>query len=169
MRGMNKTWLTWTVSLLSLLILGAPAFAGEKEKFQQRVRAQIEAEKKGELVFIRSDRLYQAYQRNEVAADGKYRDKWIEVESWVQGVSRDVDGNPYVSLVTDQYGIGEVQARLFPVQLGAMRSKGDFDVISAEKLASQLHKGQHVKVSGRGAGSAFGLPRLDSCVILFVD
>lgn len=166
---MGKKRLTWLALLLVLLLGAASALAGDKEQLEKHIDAMVEAAKSGRMVLIRSDRLYQEYQRNEVAADKKYRGKWLEVEAWVQGISRDMHGNPYVSLLTDQYGIGEVQARLFPVQVGAIRGKGDYDVISAEDMAASLRKGQHIKVDGLGAGSVMGLPRMDSCVILPAD
>lgn len=80
--------------------------------------------------------LYTAYDENGVAADEKYKDKWISVTGTVEGIDKDLMDDIYVSLKGDDF-IGVVQCMF-----------GDEHV---EQTAS-LKKGQTVTIVGKCSG-----------------
>jgi len=89
--------------------------------------------------------LADAYQRNEVAADQRYRDQPVMVSGMVAEIGRGLAGGAYLILTG---------------QGGAVRC--EFPGKSEGQVAA-LAKGQSVTVQGTGAGLSMGMPRLKEC------
>jgi hypothetical protein len=56
------------------------------------------AQDTGSAIVITADALHAEYKANEVAADGKYKDKTLEVSGTVQEIGKDALGAQYVNL-----------------------------------------------------------------------
>ncbi len=89
--------------------------------------------------------LADAYQRNEVAADQRYRDQPVMVSGVVAEIGRGLAGGAYL-ILTGQGGVVRCE---FPGK--------------NEQQVAALAKGQSVTVKGTGAGLSMGVPRLKEC------
>lgn len=184
---MKKT--KWTLKhyvLFGIIMLGLLAFLGRnagnkaggtasaaaskedmlKERLSKRYERQISENGGDKILVARASQLYGEYQANEVAADAKYKDRWIRVEGRVDSVSKDLSGDPYVTLAVDQYGIGHVRAELFDVQIKDIVGDRDFTVTTALDKAAQLKKGQFVAVEGKGEGTMVSIPSVKECLLM---
>lgn len=151
--------------LFSLLGFAPCAHADDASRLQQRIKAQLAEENKGNMIFVSAGELAQAYQDNEIAADQTYKGKWVEVDGVILSVSK-TWGKITVSLAADEYGINRVQARLFPQQIGEVHADKTITAVSDEELAATLRKGQTIKVDGRCTGATMGFPHLKDCVLM---
>lgn len=160
-------WLGFMLAALVLVGCGEAPTSGPSgvERLEKRLARQFEAAG-DEIVPCTAVQLYQDYDANEVAADGKYKDKWISLEGRVASVAKDVTGDPYVAFVADGYGVAQVHAQLFDVQVTAIRGPKDFDICSATEKAAVLTKGQSVTVECLAQGAVLGIPRLEQCLVV---
>lgn len=101
-----------------------------------------------EAIKINAKALYEAYQKNEIAADEQYKNKRLEVSGVVYSIGKDLLGSEYVALKTNDFIMG-IQCMLED---------------SAVQKAAGLNKGQAVVVVGTGAGK-MGNVLLRDCVI----
>lgn len=165
MRGKLKTG-ALLVAIAVLFVAALPALAGQAEdraKFQARVDRQMKAG--GDIEARTATQLYTEYNANEVAADAKYKGKWVQVRGLVFSVAKDIAGKPYIAFAADSYGVGQVHAALFDVQLKDMTGK-EFTVCTALEKAGAVKRGQKLMVECQGKGSIMGIPRLEQCLIL---
>jgi hypothetical protein len=95
---------------------------------------------------ISASDLYASYHANEVAADGKYKGRILEVRGIVTTIGKDVLDNPYVSLAGSDNEFESVNAY--------------FGKDKADELA-KLSKGESISVTCRGNGMSIGSPVLD--------
>ncbi|MBU1001854.1 MAG: hypothetical protein KKE73_04960, partial [Proteobacteria bacterium] len=73
---------------------------------------------------------------------------------------------PVLVFAADQYGVAQVHADLFDVQiLEQLIEQKDFTTCTALEKAGALAAGQRVMVEGLGAGSVLGMPMLKECLI----
>lgn len=93
--------------------------------------------------------IFNAYNRNEMAADQEYVGRKIRVAGIVSDISSTYDNTAQVSLETDN--------RFMSVLTSGDRN---FDA-----KAAQLYKGQSIRMTCIGAGEVMGMPVLDNCVI----
>lgn len=135
----------------------------DMERFRKRVEKQMAA---GDVVATSAARMYSDYNSNEVAADAKYKGKWVQVKGRVGSVAKDLTGDPYLVLPADEYGVAQARADLFPVQIKEFRGKNDFTVCTALEKAGALKSGQAVTVECLGRGTVIGMPQLEQCVIV---
>ncbi|MGB1283350.1 MAG: OB-fold protein, partial [Polaribacter sp.] len=84
--------------------------------------------------------LFNAYESNEVAADGKYLDKRIAVTGKISDIGKDVLGNPYVSLYVD-----------YMKTVNCYFSEDEIQEIS------QLKKGQKIYIEGICKGKTLNI------------
>lgn len=93
--------------------------------------------------------MFNAYNRNEMAADQEYRGRKIRVTGIVSSISSTYDNTAQVSLETEN-------------QFMSVKTSGDrkFDA-----KAARLYKGQSIRMTCIGAGEVMGMPVLDNCVI----
>lgn len=93
--------------------------------------------------------IFNAYSRNEIAADQEYRGRKIRVAGIVSRISSTYDNTAQVSLETDN-------------QFMSVNTSGDR---SFDAKAAHLNKGQNIRMTCIGAGEVIGMPVLDNCVI----
>jgi tRNA_anti-like len=97
---------------------------------------------------VQGERLFLDYQRNEVAADLKYRGRRLLVTGMVTSVNKDFTDKVYLMLGTSNMFMG-VHASLEP---------------SAVARAGELSKGEEVTVLCRGGMMIVDSPMLDDCI-----
>ena len=93
--------------------------------------------------------MFNAYNRNEMAADQEYTGRRIRVAGIVSDISSTYDNTAQVSLETDN-------------QFMSVKTSGDREF---DAKAAQLYKGQSIRMTCIGAGEVMGMPVLDNCVI----
>lgn len=99
---------------------------------------------------VTAQRLFSDYRANEVAADAKYKDKWLAVTGQVDSVKKDILDNVFVSLRT-QNRFMSAHAQMAKSNLGQV---------------AQLKRGQEVMLLCAGGGLLLGSPVLDKCRIV---
>jgi hypothetical protein len=97
---------------------------------------------------VQAERLFLDYQRNEVAADQKYRGRRLLVTGMVTSVNKDFTEKVYLMLGTSNMFMG-VHAILEPSEV---------------PRAGELSKGEEVTVLCTGGMMIVGSPMLDDCV-----
>jgi len=96
---------------------------------------------------VSAERLFEAYQRNEIAADSVYKGKTLEVTGTVTSINKDIADSPYLMLATSNEFMG-VHADLQGNQMSA---------------AATLTPGSVVTVVCQGEGMILGSPMLKDC------
>lgn len=96
---------------------------------------------KGSSIKITARELYAKYEANTIQADELYKDKLLEVFGVVESIGKDILGNPYVTLKTDN-AIGSVQCMLAD---------------SEKSKASELSKGQSIVIEGKNSGKLMNI------------
>jgi hypothetical protein len=92
--------------------------------------------------------LYAAYDANELAADARFKGRWLRVSGTVENIGKDILGDPYVTL-----DAGQVFARVqcqFPKE--------------REVLLTVLRKGMKVSITCEGAGKLMNV-LLKDCIL----
>jgi hypothetical protein len=97
---------------------------------------------------VQAERLFLDYQKNEVAADQKYRGRRLLVTGMVTSVNEDFTDKVYLTLGTSNMFMG-VHAGLEPSEVGR---------------AGELSKGEEVTVLCSGGMMVVDSPMLDDCV-----
>lgn len=147
---------------------GAPAKAPDKNtaKLRKRLEKQLaEAKEGGVHASATAVQIYDQYNANEVAADAKYRDKWVQVTGKLQSVAKDITDDPYLVLAADSYGIAQVHAALYDVQIKGVVDNS-YEACTVVEKAATLKSGQKITVECLGKGSVIGMPRLEQCIII---
>ena len=85
---------------------------------------------------VTAPQLYASYAKNEISADNDYHDKYLEVLGVVDMVGKNIVGDPYVTLATNDM-VGRVQCMI-----------ADDDVAKA----SQVRRGQQITFIGKCNG-----------------
>ncbi|MDR2405571.1 MAG: OB-fold putative lipoprotein [Deltaproteobacteria bacterium] len=93
--------------------------------------------------------LYDVYNKNQLAGDQKYKGKAILITGKIQSIMADFDGNPVVTLETNNM-LGIV---------GCHFSGGQ------EKDLVKLAKGENISLAGTGGGVMMGDPELEDCYL----
>lgn len=97
-------------------------------------------------VEVSTSTLFQDYQDNEIAADGKYKGKALLVSGTVDSISSDFMDKPVVQLSAKPFGF--VQASDLP-----------------KDVAAGMKKGQQVTLACTGNGEVIGFPALSGCTV----
>lgn len=148
-------------------------FAGfDSEKLAKRMWREMEESRKDGSMDKNKDipqysaaSIYRDYENNEVAADGKYRDKWFLVSGKVSEIAKDFRDKPYLTFAMDSYGIASVRADLFEEQIcGVVKGKG-VTSCSAIDRAAKLKNGQKIDIECKGGGMMMKTPMLKECLI----
>lgn len=103
-------------------------------------------------VQVSADDLWRAYQANEVAADGQYKDRRLLVTGVVDSITKDFTEAVIVSLRAPNQ---------FMPSMAYLSSSG-------AGVAGQLRKGQGVRVLCTGGGMLLGRPVLRECTVTAV-
>lgn len=109
--------------------------------------------------------LYKDYDKNEVAADSKYKGRSIMVTGIVSSVSTDFGDNIYITLSIPRQ-IAEVRADLASVQPKDFLGNDEFTPQSVTDAVLSVTKGQVITLLGIGKGRLIGYPRLEQCVVI---
>lgn len=134
--------------ITTLLIAGAVlSFASTTDKEKKKKAKEVASASTD--VRISAPQLAAEYKANEVAADGKYKGKIIEVSGVVDSVGKDVLDQPYVSLSGGRGNFMGVQCYFGKHNLSEL---------------SGLKKGQSVTLKCKGAGKTIS-PSLKFCSV----
>lgn len=98
---------------------------------------------------VTAQQLFADYHSNEVAADAKYKEKWLAVTGRVDGITKDFLDNAIVTLRT---------------QNKFMSARAQMDQSGLGQVA-QLKRGQEAVLLCVGGGLLLGSPVLDRCRI----
>ncbi|MBK6290135.1 MAG: hypothetical protein IPF59_00050 [Ignavibacteria bacterium] len=148
-----KKWWVWLI--VGVVVIGIASQSGKKDSATGEATAQIStsgssstaSEKPREVAAIKvsAKEYYEAYDGNEVAADGKFKDKIIEISGEVESVEKTL-GTVYVALKgADMFG----QVRC---------------ALEDESGAASISKGSVVTLVGTGDGK-MGFPNVTDCKI----
>lgn len=145
------------LGLIALAVLGS-IFGEDKPKGSDRPSAAVgavtpsadtkPAPQKVAAIKISASQLFNEYQANEVAADQRYKGKWLLVSGTVQSIDKNAFNNIVVRLRTSNEF------------MGAMAHLDD----AHEGLAASLNKGQKIQLECKGGGIVIGSPVLKECV-----
>lgn len=136
-----KKWWVWLI--VGVVVIGIASQSGKKDSASGDATAQSstsssgsdasEKPKEASSIKVSAKEYYEAYDGNEVAADGKYKDKLIEITGEVESVEKTL-GTVYVALKgADMFG----QVRC---------------ALEDESGASSISKGSVVTLVGTGDG-----------------
>lgn len=95
---------------------------------------------------VSANTLFQDYQDNEIAADGKYKGKSLLVSGTIDSIASDFSDKPVVQLSAG--GFGQVHASDLPLD-----------------VAAGLKKGQKIQLACTGAGEMISFPMLSGCTL----
>ncbi len=99
---------------------------------------------------ITAPQLFADYHANEVAADEKYKGKWLAVTGQVDSVGKDILDNIFISLRT---------------QNRFMSARAQMEQSDSDQVA-RLKRGQKVMLLCSGSGLLLGSPLLDKCRVV---
>lgn len=124
------------VLLFSAILLFAMLFSDDTEESKEPVAR------------ISAPSLYAAYAKNEIEADNKYKDKYLEVNGYVDIIGKNIVGSPYIALLTNDL-VGRVQCMI-----------ADQDIAKA----ATIKRGQSVSLVGKCNGKELINVVLYECV-----
>lgn len=105
------------------------------------------------FINISAPALYNEYETNEVAANLKYKDKWLCVTGTISDIGQAVMDEPYITLSSErEYGLFGVNC-YFP------------GTSSSQTLVASFYKGQRLTVYGRCSGTILGSIIISDCQI----
>ncbi len=134
----------WSVLILIAVLLLAGCGTSESPSATSASPASLPIQ-------ITSKQLYQDYKDNEIAADAKYEDKWVQVTGIIDTIGKDILSQPYVVLTDgSQYAIWGIQC-MFSTQ--------------DEHMLIELSKGQTVTIEGKCDGYLFNVLLRDSSLV----
>lgn len=106
-------------------------------------------EKQEPTIDTTAENIFNAYDRNEVAADQEYTGRNIRVKGVVTAINSTPDNTAQVLLATKN-------------QFMSVKAEGDAEF---DARAAALIKGREVVMTCKGAGEFMGSPRLEQCRI----
>ena len=105
-KPLYKKWWVWVIAVLVLAAIGTGS-----EKGENNVAANKSSTETITAISVSIGDLLSAYKGNEVGADQKYKDKYIQTSGLVSGIKKDILDNLYVTIGTGkQFEIPELQA-----------------------------------------------------------
>lgn len=140
----------WLGFVLLVMLAGpskAPKSAAPSQEAEQQVVAEPEPVRVS-AIKVTARELFQAYKANEIAADGQFKDKKLEISGAVESIESDFSDEPVVQLKAGEF-------------LENVHLKG-----LDKATAANLSKGQQIKAQCIGSGEAIGFPLLDECTLL---
>lgn len=137
----------------------------ETAAFLDKLNADIKA---GKLVSVSAVGLAKAYGSNEVAADAKYKGKYLWVSGTVDSVTKSLGGAIIVGLRSNNQFLpldAELDKSVGVVEgMEDTRSKVvKMSVVPPTEAATPLKKGQKIHLICKGAGTVMAAPQLKLC------
>jgi len=132
---MRHKILSGILGLFLIIILGSALGSGNDDRPTSSSPTAAETEEV-QAISITARQLYQEYSDNQIAADAKYEDQWLEITGTVESIGKDIVDDMYVSLETGNL-VGSVQCML---------EDSEFEE------AANLSEGQSVTVIGKNDG-----------------
>lgn len=133
-------------TVVGLVVVGLVVHAGDKPEDKANAGQGTSAPMVAP-VKVSAGALFDAYQDNEVAADGIYKGKPVEVAGKIASITTDIASRPVVGLATSN--------EFMPV------SARDVDAA----VAGKLRKGAAIKLACTGRGMVMGSPQLADCKV----
>lgn len=156
-KAIYKKWWFWLIIVVVVGIIAAnskndkvttgdvQSNQGSTGQSSSQGESKTEAPPVTPTIKVTAEQYFKDYEENEVAADGKYEDKKIEITGEISSIDK-VLGSISVHLKTDNL-IGTVSCGL-----------------EDEKVAATLKKGGTVTLIGTGAGKSL-FPEVKDCVV----
>jgi len=138
----------WILTCLLVFIL-LPAFINTVKNYKPSTPVNLDQVKEEEVIKLSASELYNAYKRNEIDADARYKDKILEISGVIANIGKDITDEPYVTFKTGELFSSDVQCML-----------ADSEV----SKASQLQKGQNITLRGKLSGKLMNI-FLRNCII----
>lgn len=136
------------VSLLAGAALsGAAQLDAAQRAAKEQAAETAQASPAADAIKITAHELLDAYAANEVAADGQYKGKTLEVTGKVVGIDSGMDDEPVVQLETSN-------------EFEHVHARG-----LSKDVAASLSKGTTITVVCTGGGEVIGTPMLDDCKV----
>lgn len=131
---------------------------------ERNERQMKETGNKGVDVECSAARYYQDYHANEVAADAKYKGKWVRVRGAVGHVAKSIGDTPYLMISADGYGVAQVHADLLKAQV-EIDSSGNATAREMSAIVGALRPGEKISLECLGGGMTMTIPTLHECLI----
>lgn len=150
----QKTWFWILIVFLILIIIGMMSGNDNQNTVSTgSLNTEKKEEVKEKVIEVDYEKLYQEYQDNAIAADGKYKGKVLQLKGKVDNINREIAGNPFVTFsVGGEYSFKDVRLTLKK---------------SEEEKVSKLTKGQTITVKGKCSGQLVtGTVSLYDCEII---
>jgi hypothetical protein len=148
-----------TSSLAADLQYDSPASQAAITKIAEGIRT-------GKLTQVTAAELVKAYRSNEIAADQKYKNRYLFVQGYIESVSKDISGEINVTLLGAEYTqlIARIDSKVRVVK-GVETRKGlasaqDMSVVDA---VTPLRRGMKVRLICIGDGAFMSIPQLRKC------
>ncbi|MDO5562202.1 MAG: zinc ribbon domain-containing protein [Synergistaceae bacterium] len=135
---MKKVFISIFVILICLMLFGMLLGDDEKSSKNNSPAKQEVSAPKENVIVVGVEKICEDYEKNEVAADQKYKGKLVQIVGRVDDIKKDIADNLYVTLKrTKQFQISQPQCF--------------FDDEHENRLAN-LQKGQKITLIGRVEG-----------------
>lgn len=141
------------IGFVGLMVLGAIMGGSDNDKSGNQVsETQKETEKPKETLKVEILPFIKDFDENQLAAEEKYKDKYIEFSGYIKNISEDITGSPFLSIYpnTDQYYYGTYIQCFFEEKS---------DLIS-------LKNGQKVSIQGKFSSQTLGIIVVKDCKVI---
>lgn len=144
----KKWWFILICVIFVLYLIGSLANTDKKNTTSKNVTEDAnntpnQQQKTEVTIKVTSQQLINDYEKNEVAADQKYKDKMVEITGIVETIGKDILDTPYVSLKAgSEYSITSVQCMFQKTEEGEL---------------AKLSKNQSVVLTGRLSGKTLNI------------
>lgn len=145
---MKKIFKWIVIVLVVLFIIGLIVGTDETASTGEADTANV-AEVQEPTIDTTAENIFNAYEKNEVAADQEYKGKNIRVTGTIDSINSGIGDGANVLLQTSN-------------QFSSVTTSGDDNFTNA---AAALSKGQQITMTCVGEGEVIGTPMLGDCVI----
>ena len=134
---MKSTWTERSIALVFVIAALAVTLACDDKKAERTEQKEVVQDTKPALS-VNAFQLVNDYKSNEIAADGRYKGKVLEVSGTIESIAKDIMDTMYVSLE----GGGEFE----------MRGVQCYFADSENSKLAKLSKGQQITIRGKCDG-----------------
>lgn len=135
------------------------------EAFINKLAANIKA---GKVININAPALGKAYDSNEVAADAKYKGKYLWIAGVVDSVTKGFTGSITVRIRSNNQFLPidaqlDKSVAIIEGMENASAKAITLKTVSTQEAATSLAKGQRIRLVCQGDGMIMGTPQLKAC------